>query len=63
MLQIYFDIFVDAPVSAAECQREVGVISKHDVDHNFKLLSAPDQLQDVHAGTGRAAKEAGQCDG
>ena len=54
---------VDAPVPAAERQREVGVIGKHDVDHNHQLHSASDQHQDVHAGAGRAAEEAWQRDG
>lgn len=55
--------FADASVSAAECQREVRVISERDVNHNYQLHSASDQHQDVHAGTGRAAKEARQRDG
>lgn len=42
--QLCRDVFVDAPVSAAECQREVGVLSEHDINHNHELLSASDQL-------------------
>lgn len=61
--QLCCGIFVDAPVSAAECQREVRVIGEHDVDHNNQLHAASDQHQDVHAGAGWAAEEARQRDG
>ena len=42
--QLCRDVFVDAADSAAECQREVGVLSKHDINHNHQLLPPSDQL-------------------
>lgn len=55
-------MFVDAPVPAAECQRQIRG-HEHDFNHLHQLHAASDQHQDVHAGTGRAAEETRQRDG
>jgi len=56
-------IWLDAPVSAAECQREVRVVCEHKLHNNYQLHAASNQHQDVHAGAGWAAEEARQRDG